>query len=143
MHDPGCPQRARILADDLRPLRIQLRVRRFSRSEEFLKDIQPGARFDIADEGFVYAINTPAFFLTTGFGYLDTGPYTQRIAQAVALPYARSVTALGRISFQLARTYAPLAAYATGADAEPFSARTACQVEQPVYGIDLTRLCIR
>jgi class 3 adenylate cyclase/ABC-type transport system substrate-binding protein len=141
--DEGCSERARILADDLRPLRIQLRVRRFSRSDEFLRDIQPGARFDIADEGFVYAINTPAFFLTTGFGYLDTGPYTHRIARAVTLPYKRSEAALGRMSFQLARTYAPLAAFATGAEAEPFSARTACQVDQPVYGIDLTRLCMR
>jgi hypothetical protein len=38
---------------------------------------------------------------------------------------------------------APLAPAVSGAHTDFFSARIGCQVEDPVYGIDLAALCVR
>ena len=141
---PICVSTSRILTRDLRPLGIALRIHSFPRTTQFNLDKAPGTPFDIALEGFIYPTNDPAFFLKfTNFGYLNTGPYTAAINQATnRLRGPRYNAAFRRIDLELARNYAPLAAYAITNHLDYFSARVGCQTYQPYYGIDLTRLCL-
>jgi hypothetical protein len=79
----------------------------------------------------------------SGAAYLDTTPIRRQINHAAQLRGQSRYEAFGRIELTLARTYAPLAAYAYLSNIDLFSARIGCQTYVPGYGIDLTRLCTR
>ena len=56
---------------------------------------------------------------------------------------AKRYRVFSRLAFDLERDDAPVAAIATGASLDFFSARMGCQLYQPVYGIDIAALCVR
>jgi hypothetical protein len=134
--------RAKLLRQELARIGIRLIVRAFSRPEEFSKDVG-GRGFDIADEGFIFPVEDPAVFFTTGYRYLGLGPYHAALVRAARTFPPNRTAAFRAFALPLARRYAPLAAYAVPNSTDFFSARVGCRVVyQPVFGIDLTQLCL-
>jgi ABC-type transport system substrate-binding protein/class 3 adenylate cyclase len=139
--NPGCRVRTSLLTRELEPIGIHLRVRRFG-GDEF-DQVNAGRGFDMADTGVTFPVEDPAFLFTAGFGFLNVGPYQAALAHANHIFPPQRASAFSTFDLALAKRYAPLAAYAVPEDADFFSRRVGCQVYQPVFGIDLTQLCIR
>jgi hypothetical protein len=62
---------------------------------------------------------------------------------AAQLSGPRRYQAYERLDSELVRDAAPAAAYASATTVSLFSARIGCQLNQPIYGIDLGVLCER
>jgi ABC-type transport system substrate-binding protein len=138
----GYATRTRILRRELRPLGIHLRVRAYPRDQEFVRDTAPKAAFDLADEGFVIPFLDP-----TGIEFPITVQARLRLPRALTAADGRAATAsrtraVGRVVAQLARSEVPLVAYAVGNTVNLVSGRVGCVLDQPVYGVDLARLCV-
>ncbi|MGN6379883.1 MAG: ABC transporter substrate-binding protein [Gaiellales bacterium] len=138
----GCRARATLLRRELARIGITLTVRSFVRPVQFQRD-NTGRGFDIADEGVTFVIEDPGFLFTAGYGFVRLGPYQPAMVsvdRTIPPNRARSFEAFDLL---VARRYAPLAAYAIPNQTDYFSSRVGCQVYQPVFGIDLTQLCLR
>ena len=91
-------------------------------------------------------LRRPADFLNVLLSGARTRPdrrrpgFNQKLADAAALP-GRGVP--GALDADLARHTAPWAAYPNSQHRDFFSSRIGCQIFQPVYGMDLARLCAR
>jgi len=142
-HDVGCAARAQLLRKELAPIGIRITVRSFTRAEEFTRDMTDRG-FDIADEGIQFVIDDPAWIFTAGYGFVRVGPYMSALKHAAQTFPPNRTHALEAFDLMLARRYAPLAAYAVPNTTDYFSRRVGCHVVyQPVFGIDLTQLCLR
>jgi ABC-type transport system substrate-binding protein len=140
-NDPRCAARARLLTRELAPIGIHLRVRRYAREVQFARD-RTDRGFDIADEGVVFDTEDPAILFTGAYGFVNVGPYRTALERANHTFPPRRTAAFRAFDLALAKKYAPLAAYATPNTADFFFPRVSCQVYQPVFGIDLTQLCL-
>ena len=80
---------------------------------------------------------------STHDSYFDEPRYTRRLAAAERLSPPERYVAYGRLESDLARNAAPWAAIGNPVAQDFFSERIGCQVFHPLYGIDLTALCIR
>jgi hypothetical protein len=98
----------------------------------------------LIDDNFQFVVDDPGFFLSIPPPpYLTLGPYRHEFAAASVLTGNRRPATFSHLDLQLARTYAPLAAYGYLNHIDYFSPHLHCQVYQPVYGIDLTLLSHR
>jgi hypothetical protein len=82
-----------------------------------------------------------SIFPTTGF--LDRTRLGRRMRAANQLAGDARIKAYAALDRDIAARAAPFATYLSGARTDSFSARIGCQVEHPLYGIDLAALCIR
>ena len=101
--------------------------------ENFLRQLDGRA----LDEGSYLnrtTINAAAF---------DDPGFNRRLLAAERLSGPRRYIAYSRIEHDMVRGAAPWIAYGIETFHDFFSARMACQIYQPVYGIDLGALCIR
>jgi ABC-type transport system substrate-binding protein len=140
--DPACGARAVLFRRELRRIGIQLRVHEFGRGAQFRQDTSPRPAFALADEGFVFPFMDAASgtFPITAEAHLRLPPALRSALQEAAPGRAQ---ALGRAFADLAAHASPLVAYAVENSLTLASGRLGCVVEQPVYGVDLTRLCVR
>ena len=78
----------------------------------------------------------------TNYSFFDDPAFNRRLAAADALPPPQRYDAYLRLDHDLVRT-APAIAYQNAARREFLSARIGCHFDHPLYGIDLTLLCLR
>jgi peptide/nickel transport system substrate-binding protein len=153
--DPGCRAVARIFKRDLAAIGLTVRVKTFEIGDLFAREARPGEPFDMAYLGWASDYPDPSDFLnrlfagaaigTPGnlnFSYLDDRAFNRRLAAANALPPPGRYDAYRRLDQDLVRA-APAVAYQNKTRRSFFSARVGCQFDHPVFGIDLTTLCLR
>jgi hypothetical protein len=75
--------------------------------------------------------------------HFDNPAFKRKLDAAAKLSGAKRDRAAGRLALELQRDLVPLAAIATTASRDFFSARIGCHVYQPVWGMDLAALCLR
>jgi YVTN family beta-propeller protein len=149
------PQLAEIVKSNLKRIGIDVEIKLFKRTVIF------GLRgYDMVIGGFGADYADPANFLSQLDGRtLDEGSYlnrtypnlanfddpgfNRRLLNAERLSGPRRYIAYSRIEHDMGRDAAPWVAFSIETSHDFFSARTGCQVYQPVYGIDLGALCLR
>jgi len=145
----NCLQIASIVRRDLHRIGITVRIRAFNANSYFqrLGNWEP---YDLAIYGWIAARLDPSEFLNallsgteTNLPTFDDPLYQHRLAAASRLSGTRRDLAYAQLDAALVRDAAPLAAFGNAVDHDLFSARIGCQIYQPIYGVDLTALCIK
>jgi YVTN family beta-propeller protein len=148
-------EEAAIIRRNLAPLGIEVEIEEFPIGDYFTRIFRRGEPFDLAVAGWGFGSTDPAATLTLFDGrliranqgqnasYFDDPAFNRELDAAASLSGAKRYREYNRLAFELARDHAPAAAIATTASRDFFSARTGCQVYQPVQGISLAALCLR
>ena len=147
---PACAQMAQILTSNLGRIGITLETRRFPYSRFFDLMQRPGEHFDLAPWGWAADFPDPSNFINLQFESDEELVPTfhdpnldARMRAAARLSGASRLDAYARLDRDLAARAAPAAAYASGTSIKLFSSRVGCQLDQPIFGMDLGALCIR
>jgi ABC-type oligopeptide transport system substrate-binding subunit len=147
---PPCLQLAATIRRDLAPLGIALRTVPLPSGLMFERAIAPHARFDIMTLGWVMDhldplnVLAPLFTGTaTNYSHFHDAYFTRAITAAARLSGPARSQRFAALAAWLARDAVPAVPYEVDATHDFFSARVGCQIDQPVYGIDLTALCLR
>jgi ABC-type transport system substrate-binding protein len=152
---PPWPQEAEIIRRNLRPLGIDVQVKEFPVGDFFARFPRRGEPWDLAVSGWAFGSTDPSEVLSKFDGstigspnnhdlsYLNDPAFNRKLKAAERLSGAKRYRVFSRLAFDLERDDAPVAAIATGANLDFFSARMGCQLYQPVYGIDIAALCVR
>jgi len=152
---PPWPQEAQLIADELRPLGIDVQIKTFPLEAFFARIGHRGEPFDLAVSGWLF--NSPDPVQVVGLfdgrtigpqnnfdlSYFQSPAFDAELDAASKLSGPRRYRTYDRLALELERDYAPVAAIATSTSHDFFSARMGCQVYQPVFGIDLAALCLR
>jgi YVTN family beta-propeller protein len=149
--DAACRGRAEIIRANLEEIGIEVEIRQFSIAGLYGALFRPNEPWDIADTSWIadYADPFQAVNILFSPGALShlggfDDPYFQRKMQSIAsLTGPSRYRAYARLDAELARENPPAAAYATQTKDYFFSARMGCQINQPVYGLDLGALCVQ
>jgi YVTN family beta-propeller protein len=151
---PVCKRNAEIVRANLKAIGIDVEIRQFSDEKLFVDKLpRPGGSWDIVDSRWYadYAdpfetisfLFDPTVKKTIDFGGFDDPRFEAEMRAAARLSGPRRYRAYGRLDAELARRDPPVAAYANESNDYLFSARMGCEIDQPVYGIDLAALCVR
>jgi YVTN family beta-propeller protein len=146
---PPCAQFAQIVAQNLAKIGIKVETKRFPIADLFDRMQTPGEPFDLAPWPYASDFPDPFDFINLQFGsqsplpLFDDPVFDRQMGAVAQLAGARRYRAYARLDRDLAGRAAPAAAYASGTSVHFFSSRIGCQVNQPIYGIDLGRLCVR
>jgi YVTN family beta-propeller protein len=149
--EPTCAERAEVVRANLAAIGIELEVRRFSFAELYGERLpRPGEPWDIADTSWVADYSDPFGVLNVlfgegspiGFGGFDAPPFQAALARAATLTGPARYRAYARLDAELALEDPPAAAYAIATNDYFFAPRIGCQLNQPVYGLDLAALCV-
>jgi peptide/nickel transport system substrate-binding protein len=148
--DPECAKVGAIVRANLAAIGIEVEVRRFPIPTLFERLTTPGEPFDLGHFGWSADTGDPATFINAVFHsqaqsytYLEDRRFERRMEQASAVAGPDRYRTYAGLDRDLASEAAPAAAYASQTSPYFFSARIGCQVNQPLYGISLGRLCIR
>jgi YVTN family beta-propeller protein len=156
--DGAADQRhARIVKANLKAIGIDVQIKILSHAVLFQRLGRKGEPYDLALSRWYADYADPITFLgffdprrgpanpnqSTNDSYFDDPGYTRRLAAAERLPPPKRYVAYGRLESDLARNGAPWAAIGNPVAQDLFSARIGCQLFHPLYGVDLTALCIR
>jgi peptide/nickel transport system substrate-binding protein len=151
-----CKDRAVVVADSLKRIGLHVRIDSAPGLGQFTLAGVRGTRFDIADVitrpdyGDPYALVDKLLDSrvirevgNTNVSYFESPRFDHAIDAAQQLTGIARDRAYGRLGLAVARTQAPLAAYAV-LNARVFvSARVGCVTYQSVYGLDLAGVCLR
>jgi YVTN family beta-propeller protein len=143
-----CPQQAQIVKTDLARIGLRVQIRELPSATLFAREGTPGARFDLAWEGWIPDYFDPQAMLSSILEDRSVEPtfddpvYRRKLAEAAGLSGPRRYLAYGKLDLDLARSAAPLAAFGNLTSDDFFSARVGCQI-YGVYGMDLAALCLR
>jgi YVTN family beta-propeller protein len=153
---PPWPQEAQVIAQDLKPLGIDVQVKEFPIGAFFARIGHRGEPFDLAVSGWFFPNPDPAQALSpvfdgrtisaklnTDLSYFQSSSFDAQLDAAAKLSGARRYRTYDRLVYELERDYAPVAGLAADTSHDFFSARMGCQIYQPVFTIDLAALCIR
>jgi ABC-type oligopeptide transport system substrate-binding subunit len=153
--DAGCREIGRIVRRNLAAIGIRLTVKTFDIGKLFEREVTRGEPFDIGYLGWASDYPDPSDFLNRlfagnaigsprgfNFSYFDDPAFNRRLAAANALPAPARYDAYRRLDQDLVRA-APAIALHNKVRRSFFSRRIGCQFDHPVYGIDLTALCLR
>ena len=145
-----CVEWAQIVRENLAAIGIELEVRRFgSFGEMFARAQAPGEPFDLSVWGWLGDFPDPAQYADDMFKYFrpsmfiyrtGLGPQIRAASRLTGTPRIAAYAALDR---EITAREAPFAPIASEVHSDFFSARIGCQVEHPLYGIDLAALCVR
>jgi peptide/nickel transport system substrate-binding protein len=152
----ACKERALVVKDSLERIGLHVRIAANPGLGQFTLAAVKGTKFDIADVitrpdyGDPYALVDKLLDSrviravgNTNISYFDDPQFDRAIDAAQSLTGVARDRAYGRLGSEVARTQAPLAAYAV-LNARVFvSARVGCIRYQPVYGLDLSSICLR
>ena len=156
--DGAADQRhAQIVKANLKAIGIDVQIKILSHAVLFKRLGRKGEPYDLALSRWYADYADPITFLgffdprrgpanpnqSTNDSYFDEPGYSRRLAAAERLSPPERYVAYGRLASDLARNAAPWAAIGNPVARDFFSARIGCQVFHPLYGIDLTALCIR
>ena len=151
----ACKERALVVKDSLERIGLHVRIAANPGLGQFTLAGVKGTKFDIADVitrpdyGDPYALVDKLLDSrviravgNTNISYFDDPRFDRAIDAAQGLTGVARDRAYGRLGIAVARTQAPLAAYAV-LNARVFvSARVGCIRYQPVYGLDLSSICL-
>jgi peptide/nickel transport system substrate-binding protein len=155
---PNCTQFAEIVRDNLAAIGLDVEIRKFPFEHVFREFEKRNPSFDVAPYGWGAGLLDPFEFINTMFqadlppaveaqsqphDLVDDPALNRHMAAAARLTGERRYRAYARLDRDLATKAVPGAPYARGTTANLFSERIGCQVNQPLYGIDLGRLCVR
>jgi YVTN family beta-propeller protein len=145
--DPTCAAQGQIVKDGLAAIGLRVEIKAFPPNTLYAKE-GPGGRFDMAFASWGADYLDPDNFLNaltdgTVNPALADPAYRARLRRAARLTGPERYLTYGRLDLDLARNAAPFVAWGTASAHELFSARTGCQVYQPIYGFDLAALCLR
>jgi ABC-type transport system substrate-binding protein len=148
-----CRDRAVIVAQNLR--KIGLRVELHAGYGHYALAAVKGTGFDIADVvtrpdyGDPYGLVEKLLdgrviraIGNTNLSYYADPEFSRALDEAQRLRGRARIRAYERLDIDVARTSAPLAAYANVNARVFLSARVGCVVYQPVYGLDIAGLCL-
>lgn len=151
-----CPEQAQIIKTDLAAIGIRVVIRMFPKPVMYAKIGDPSTPYDISTVGWVTDYPDPSEFLNAildgraitptdnqNFALFDDARYNAAMRAAAQLSGPARFLTYGRLADEIARRAAPMVAYSTDSARDFFSARIGCQVYQPVYGMDLTAMCVR
>jgi peptide/nickel transport system substrate-binding protein len=149
-NEPECAEAGEIVRANLAAIGIEVEIRRFPLHSLFEHLVTEGEPFDLAQFGWAGDYADPATFINAVFHsraqpytYLDDPYFERRMAQAARLAGPERYRAYARLDRDLAAEAAPAVAYSSQTSTHFFAARIGCQVNQPLYGIVLGRLCLR
>jgi YVTN family beta-propeller protein len=147
---PPCVRLGQIVRANLAPIGLDVEARGEPFARLFGQIDSPNPSFDLGQNGYFVDNPDPFDFINLQFQsgvalthLFDDPVFNRRMAAAAQLTGARRYHAYARLDHDLATRAAPAAAYANGTTTNLFSSRIGCQVNQPIYGIDLGRLCVR
>lgn len=148
---PGCARHAQILRSNLRAIGIELDVRQFSIAEMFTRVNEgSGEPFDIAYQNWFFDNADPANYINAPFGpggpnirMFENPEFDRRMADAARLSGAPRYDAYAALDRDLSARYAAVVPFATGSSSYLLSKRMGCVRLHPIYGLDLTKLCVR
>lgn len=142
-----CVEHAGIVRENLAAIGVDLEVRRFSFNELFRRLERPGEPFDVSLTGWGADVPDPADFIDAQFDrggrIFARAGLARRMGAASRLEGPDRLAAYAALDRAIAAEAAPLAPCLSGARTDFFSARMGCQVDHPLYGIDLAALCVR
>jgi YVTN family beta-propeller protein len=148
---PGCARHGQILRSNLQAIGIELDVRQFTVGEMFERiNTRPDEPFDIAYYNWFYDNADPANYINAPLG--PAGPNVRpfadprldrRMAEAARLSGAARYSAYAKLDRDISSRFAAVAPFATGTSSYLVSKRMGCVRLHPIYGLDLTRLCLR
>ena len=146
---PGCIARAAIVRANLAAIGIELEIRQFSIADDVQAALEPrravrpvALHLGRRGPGPV-GVHRKHVRQAAGTKFLDRTRLGQRLRAASRLAGAERLEAYAALDRDIAAKAAPFAPYHQLHAADFFSARIGCQVEHPLYGIDLAALCIR
>jgi ABC-type transport system substrate-binding protein len=151
----ACKERALVVKDSLERIGLHVRIAANPGLGQFTLAAVKGTKFDIADVitrpdyGDPYALVDKLLdgrviraVGNTNISYFSDPQFDRAIDAAQRLSGVARDRAYGRLGIAVARTQAPLAAYAV-LNARVFvSTRVGCIRYQPVYGLDLSSICL-
>lgn len=148
---PACAQFAQIVHDNLAAIGITVVVQRLSVSRLLDAASSRGPHaFDLVQYNYAVDFPDPSDFINLQFesalsaNQLFTDPgFDRRMRAAASTTGVARDDAYQQLDHDLVSRVAPAAAYASGTTVGLFSARIGCQLNQPIYGIDLGALCAR
>jgi YVTN family beta-propeller protein len=148
-----CKHNAEIVGANLGAIGIDVEIRQLATDRLISALLRPHGSWDIADSRWYLdyadpfqAVNllfSPAVANNIDFGGFATPRYERKMNAAARLSGARRDRAYSRLDAELARHDPPVATYANLSNNYFFSARMGCELDQPVYGLDLAALCVR
>jgi YVTN family beta-propeller protein len=148
---PACAEFGQIVRADLAKIGIAVAVREFAIPDLFKRIATPGEPFDLAQFNYFADYPDPFDFVNfqfqSGIGINSTlfsdPALDAKMADAAALSGDQRYDAYAKLDRELSDEAAPGVPLASGTAVSLFSPRIGCQVAQPIYGIDLGRLCVR
>ncbi len=143
-----CDVMAQLVKSDLAAIGIDVEVKTFPLGALFEREGTKGEPYDLGFGEWLVDYPDPEDFLNyilegPEFSTFDDPAFKRKLAAAAKLSGPARYLAYEKLDSDLVRNGAPLASYGNVVNYDFFSARTGCQVSQPVYGIDLGALCIR
>ncbi len=145
---PSCARSGQVVRQNLAAIGLDVEVRQFSFGALFGRIADPNEPYGLAFYGWFgdYAdpFNFTNAFLLAGPSPppLDDPALERQMSAAAKLSGEARSRAYAAVERSLARA-APAAPFANGTGIHFFSPRIGCQIQQPIYGIDLGRLCLR
>ena len=146
---PDCIARAEIVRANLAAIGIELEIRRLSFRQLFAVLLDPDEPYDASFFGWFADTGDPSQFIdvmfdqTASTSFLDRTRLGERMREAGRLEGSARIEAYAALDRDLAAEEAPFAPYSSNLHTDFFSARIGCQVEHPIYGIDVAALCLR
>ena len=147
-HSP-CPEVARIVRESLAHVGIDVTVQLLPTALMFVRAAAPDSRYDLMTLGWSPDYPDPASAISwlfdpqQNFAHFHDARYAREYAAATQLPAPARFRAIAALAHELETDAVPAIPYELDVSRSFFSARTGCQVYQPVYGIDLAALCLR
>jgi ABC-type oligopeptide transport system substrate-binding subunit len=145
-----CVEQAQIVRKNLAAIGIDLEIREFKSFGDMFAALEtPHEPFDVSVEGWIGDFPDPSQFADALFSNYPTtrfvyrSPLGPRIRAAQRLTGAQRNDAYATLDRDLTTGEAPFIPTENEVRMDFFSARIGCQVEDPVYGIDLGALCVR
>ena len=147
-----CLELAAIVKTDLAAIGIGVDVLAYPKAIMYRKLSTPGEPYDIATVGWNMDFPDPSDYLAPlldpaqpafEFSRFDDPKTTAALHAAETIDGPARYTTYGRLADEIARRSAPMIVYSVDLARDYFSDRIGCQLYQPVYGMDLTHLCLR
>jgi YVTN family beta-propeller protein len=136
-----CRQIAEIVKANLKQIGIEVEIEEFPVEVLFANVDDPP--LDILTIPRFAEYQDPSNILNLLIRNLLEPSYRRKVDAAARLAGPRRYLRYAELDAELARRAAPVVAYANATAHDFFSARIGCQVNQPVYGIDIAALCVR
>ena len=152
----ACMQQAQIVRANLAKIRIDVHIEELSFAQQFKRERRADANWDIGFLGWIAQYLDPSQFLNpllrtatrpsqevNNYPHFDDPVYNRRLDAAARLSGTARYDAYASLDADLAGKAAPMIAFGIALNRDLFSARIACQIYQPIYGMDLAALCIK